>query len=222
MGRLFFLLAISLALLGGYGLGSGYIKKDPLIVSSAAVEPIKEFKPFTIVFITQNNGPWIKRALRSIFEQEYDNFRLVIVDDGSRDDTVETVNEFVLANRQEHRVVLIRNEVSIGFEAALSRASTQCLDGELVIPMRGCDWLASPTVLSRLNGAFQKQTNWVVSSSAIQYPSYRFHQEGLYCFYGALFKRMDQSKQYPNCLLSLAQNKTKNLPDRMIFSNETL
>jgi glycosyltransferase involved in cell wall biosynthesis len=179
-------------------------------------------KPFTVVLIAHNDGPTVKRALSSIFEQEYDNFRLVVVDDGSRDETMERVNEFVLANRQEHRVILMKNEISLGFEASLSRASSQCLDGELVLPLKASDWLSSPSVLVRLNGAFQNKTTWVAVSSSIQYPSYQFKSDGLYCFYGALFKRIDQSKPYPNGLLSLTKSKVKNLPDRLLFSNESL
>ncbi len=222
MGRFLFLTAFTAALLFGYGTGTGYFNQENLKFYPDEVGLVKSLKPFTVVLIANNDGPTVKRALRSIFEQEYENFRLVFVDDGSRDDTLEKVNEFVVANRQEHRVILMKNEVSLGFEASLHRAASQCFDAELILPLNAADFLTGPTVLSRLNGAFQTSGIWVVSSSAIRYPSYGFNPEGLYCFYGALFKRIDQTKAYPNGLLSLTKSKVKNLPDRLLFSNETL
>ena len=222
MGRVIFFILFAAAILGGYGLGSGYLGQEQLKFYPDEVGLIKNLKPFTIVLIGKNNGPSVKRSLRSIFEQEYENFRLVFVDDGSRDDTFEKVNEFVLSNRQEHRVILMKNEISLGFEASLQRAASQCLDAELILPVNASDWLSGPTVLSRLNSAFQSPTIWAVSSGSIRYPSYGFNSEGLYCFYGALFKRIDQSKAYPNGLLSLTKSKVKALPDRLLFSNETL
>ncbi len=222
MGRFLFLIVFAVCLLGGFGLGSGYLDREQIQFYPAEVALVKELKPFTVVVIAHNDEPTVKRALSSVFEQEYENFRLVIVDDGSRDETLERVNEFVLANRQEHRVILMKNDVSLGFEASLSRASSQCLDGELVLPIRACDWLSRPNVLSKLNSAFQDQKTWVAVSGCIQYPSYGFKTDGLYCFYGALFKRIDQSKSYPNGLLSLTKSKVKNLPDRLVFSNESV
>lgn len=222
MGRLLFFCIMGAAIIFGYGTGTGYFSQEQLKFYPDELGVVKSLKPFTVVLIANNDAPTIKRALRSIFEQEYENFRLVFVDDGSRDQTVEIVNEFVLSNRQEHRVVLIQNEVSLGFEASLHRAASQCLDGELILPINGSDWLASTTALSRLNGAFQTMGIWVVSTGAIRYPSYGCNSEGLYCFYGALFKRIDQTKSYPKGLLSLTKSKVKNLPDRLLFSNETL
>jgi glycosyltransferase involved in cell wall biosynthesis len=222
MGRLIFFIAFAATLFVGYGLGTGYLDQEQLKFYPDEVSLVRNAKPFTIVLIGHNDGPTVKRALRSIFEQEYENFRLVFVDDGSRDDTFERVNEFVLANRQEHRVILMKNEISLGFEASLSRASSQCLDAELVLPLRGSDWLSTPLALSRLNNAFQNQKIWVVVTGSIQYPSYGFKTEGLHCFYGALFKRIDQSKSYPKGLLSLTKSKVKTLPDRLLFSNQLL
>jgi glycosyltransferase involved in cell wall biosynthesis len=222
MGRFLFFFALSAAILFGYGAGSGYFSQERLTFYPPEVGLVKSLKPFTIVLIANNDGPTVKRALRSIFEQEYDNYRLVFVDDGSRDDTFERVNEFVVANRQEHRVILVKNEIALGFESSLHRAASQCLDAELILPLKAADWLVSSTVLSRLNSVFQTTGVWVVSTGAIRYPSYECNTEGLYCFYGALFKRIDQTKIYPKGLLSLTKSKVKKLPDRLLFSNETL
>lgn len=221
MLRFLLLIGLLASILCGYGIGSGYLPQESLRFHREEQSIVKDLKPFTIILIAHNDGAVIKRALRSLFEQEYDNFRLVLVDDGSRDDTFDQVNEFILANRQEHRTILIKNEVSLGFEACLYRATSQCQDAELVLPFRASDWLSSPKVLSTLNEAFQTTGIWVVSSGAIRYPSYGFSREGLYCFYGALFKRIDQTKAYPKGLLHGTKNKIKTLPDKLLFANET-
>ena len=52
-------------------------------------------KPFISVCIpTRNRANYLKEAIESVFKQKYENYEIVIVDDGSTDDTKEIVNGF--------------------------------------------------------------------------------------------------------------------------------
>jgi len=85
--------------------------------------------PKVSVIITTHNRPnLLKRAIRSVFEQTYDNFDLHIVDDASDDNTREAVETIVAAN---DRVFYWRHEERRGLSAARN-TGIACSDGEYI------------------------------------------------------------------------------------------
>lgn len=67
----------------------------------------------TVVIATYNRGYILGEALESAFRQTYDDFEIIVVDDGSVDDTREVVNSF--AGRH---IRYIRHETNRGVSAA--------------------------------------------------------------------------------------------------------
>jgi glycosyltransferase involved in cell wall biosynthesis len=61
----------------------------------------------SVIIPTHNRREWLRDAIASVFAQTYHNFELVVVDDGSTDDTPEVVREFpgVRYLHQENRGV---------------------------------------------------------------------------------------------------------------------
>ncbi|SEA00161.1 rhamnosyltransferase [Pseudobutyrivibrio sp. ACV-2] len=51
-------------------------------------------KDVAVLLATYNGGRYLKQQLDSLLEQTYQNFRIVIHDDGSTDDTVDIINEY--------------------------------------------------------------------------------------------------------------------------------
>ncbi|OYW44360.1 hypothetical protein B7Z28_00150 [Candidatus Saccharibacteria bacterium 32-45-3] len=82
-------------------------------------------KPLISIIITNYNyGQFIPKAIESVFEQTYPNIELVIINDGSTDDSDEVIREIIDKNpdrnikyitRENHGVVYTRNE---GIEVA--------------------------------------------------------------------------------------------------------
>lgn len=58
----------------------------------------KEMFLVSIILPTYNRGYIIRRAIDSVFSQTYTNWELIIVDDGSTDDTFEKVNDYLNSN----------------------------------------------------------------------------------------------------------------------------
>lgn len=183
MSRIFFLLFFIAALIGGYGLGTGLLhkKKGGKISLAVGIHPEREvapveYKSFAVVLRARNDALWIEDSLRSIFAQDYDRFRLILVDDGSIDDTFAKAQQFISDNQLEARVTVVQNEQAQGSVASLYRAAELCRDFEIMVPIEARDWLAVPTVLDRLNRAFQNTDVWAVFGQAIQYPEYQIVQ----------------------------------------------
>ena len=53
-------------------------------------------KKIHILLSTYNGEKYIKKQLESLFQQEYEEFKVIIRDDGSTDKTVEIIHGFQL------------------------------------------------------------------------------------------------------------------------------
>ena len=130
-GRSFFFIAFILAILSGYFLGSRLPTNAQAPKFLSNIHPEKTFattvyKPFAVVLYAHNDADWCTKALRSVFEQEYERIRLFFIDDASSDTTFAIAQNFILENQQQHRVILMRNEEPLGYRASLERVALQC------------------------------------------------------------------------------------------------
>ncbi len=76
---------------------------------------------FSILMANYNNGKYIEEAIRSVANQGYPNWELIIVDDLSTDNSIETIN-FIL---EEKRIKLIQHEHRMGYGGSLKTAINQ-------------------------------------------------------------------------------------------------
>src|SRR5690349_8329466 len=109
--RVFFGIAVACCAFVGFGIGSDLLRNDsgPAVIASLNSHiPVAEFKPFTVVLYAHNDSAWCQRALQSLFEQDYDHYRLIVIDDGSHDKTLEVIKTFVLDRHHEQRTTHIR------------------------------------------------------------------------------------------------------------------
>ncbi|MFN0262779.1 cytochrome P450 [Tepidamorphus sp. 3E244] len=61
--------------------------------------------PCSVVIITHNYGQYLRRAIDSVLSQDFDGFELIVVDDGSQDDTAviaASYGERIRFHRQDH------------------------------------------------------------------------------------------------------------------------
>src|SRR5206468_8822992 len=103
-------------------------------------------------------APWIGQTLNSVFSQTYSDYEVIVVDDGSADNTREIVQQFAERVRlidQPHRGV-----------AAARNAGIAGSRGELVVQLDADDlWL--PTALATLVPAFDDPTVGLVCSDVL-------------------------------------------------------
>lgn len=82
----------------------------------------------TIILPTYNGGKYIKRAIESILHQTFFNWELLIIDDGSKDNTEEVVKKYL---DKDSRIVYLKNEVNLGIQKTLNKG-LQSSNGEFI------------------------------------------------------------------------------------------
>ncbi|GGA33744.1 glycosyltransferase family 2 protein [Paenibacillus physcomitrellae] len=128
----------------------------PMLMHQEVV-PLEQLPLFSIVMVVHNESPYVPWAIRSVINQSFADWELLIVDDGSEDGTVEAIQtyleeEYPLSLEPvNRRVQIIRNRINYGKSAGLNQA-LQASRGRWVVELDGDDWLA-PDALAYLQQA---------------------------------------------------------------------
>lgn len=75
----------------------------------------------SIILPAYNAAMYITQTINSLLQQTFTNFELLIVDDGSADNTVSIIKNFT-----DRRIVLIQNEHNLGLVKTLNKAAKLC------------------------------------------------------------------------------------------------
>lgn len=82
-----------------------------------------------------NCAPYLVEALDSLYAQTYQNFKIILCEDGSSDDTYQVAADYAA---KRDNIVLLRNERNMGLNYTLNRC-LECADTEYVARMDGDD-----------------------------------------------------------------------------------
>lgn len=134
--------------------------------------PVTDKKPLVVVIASYNNVDFCKKNLQSVFNQTYDNYRVIYIDDCSKDGTFEKVKSLVEKSGLSDRFTLIRNPVRRRKMPNLYEAFQSCKDNEIIVCLDGDDWFAHDNVLQQYNEIYQNPDIWLTYGSAIFYPTY--------------------------------------------------
>lgn len=169
--------------------------KTPFIDGNISLDE----KPMVIVTPSYNNINWFKLNLDSIITQKYTNYRIIYIDDHSKDGTCTGVEKYLqdlgidfryiqfddsfsddipaitkafveVVNREHHFITLITNTNRCGALANLYRAIHSCKDNEIVVTVDGDDWLYHDEVLKQLNEVYSSKDIWFTHGTLIEYP----------------------------------------------------
>lgn len=116
----------------------------------------------SVVMPSKNVGPWIAEAVHSVLTQTVSDLELIVVDDGSEDDTLD-----VLATIDDHRLTVVSNPGSGGgtarnHGASLARGSFLAFaDGDDLVPERAYETLLGQ---ARRTGAEMVVGNYTIFS----------------------------------------------------------
>ncbi len=191
----------------------------------------QEPKPFAIVLYAYKQGQSIEKTLRSIFEQDYENFRVIFFDDNSKDETFEKARVYVLENNQESKVIMIQNQDRLGPVACMSQGAL--MPQEIVIPLQGGELFAHPGVLKKLNAAYQDPHVLITQSTPLLIPSYEPAALKPISFYASLFQEIrlcdliddgqykTGQEAYLIPILQMSQGHQKKMEETLLLSKPT-
>lgn len=138
----------------------------------------------SVIMGIYNVGDTLKEALESLIDQTYQDFEIVLCDDGSKDDTVALAEGFV--REYPDQVILLQNEKNMGLNYTLNK----CLDhasGEYIARMDGDD-LCDPTRFEKQVAFLDAHPEIAIVSTAMTH----FDENGEY--------RISRLKEYPEKL----------------------
>lgn len=127
-------------------------------------------KSFVIITASYKNAEWYKRNLDSLFNQKYENYRIIYIDDASPDGTGALVQDYIHECDQEKRVTLICNKERLGAVANIYNAAHMCKPDEIILIVDGDDWLAHDNVLNKLNEIYQDSNVWATYGQFMWFP----------------------------------------------------
>ena len=158
-------------------------------------------KPIAIIIPSFNNEDWYEKNLNSVLQQNYDNYRIIYINDCSSDRTGQVVEETVkkctddyqitffdcpfnediptstqifgeLINKKNCFFTLINNRHRhYGALPNLYRAIHSCNNDEIVVLLDGDDWLFDNDVLQKINTFYASENIWLTHGRFIEYPN---------------------------------------------------
>ncbi len=118
----------------------GYLLSHSSKKKEAPTYPVTEKKAFVIIVPSYNNAKYVEKNLRSIFSQNYDNFRVIYIDDHSRDETLSMAKDLLNELDQKKTSSLIHNPLNVGACANIYNGVHSCHDHEIAVIVDGDDF----------------------------------------------------------------------------------
>ena len=103
----------------------------------------------TVPMACYNASKFIVAAIKSLAEQTYTNWELIVVDDGSTDKSLKIVRKCIRELKIEDKVKYYRRDENKGFGYTLREAIAYG-DGEIIAPLDADDALANPKAILKI------------------------------------------------------------------------
>ena len=102
---------------------------------------------FTIFIPVLNGAKTIKKTILSVFNQTYSNYKIVIQDNASSDNTIKIVDSF-----KSSKIEIFKNKTSLGYNGNLNAGIKNCHND--IVLLLAADDILSKNALSLYNKAF--------------------------------------------------------------------
>ena len=79
-----------------------------------------------IILPVYNSKSFILDTLRSVIKQAYQDWRVIIIDDGSTDNSVDLINKFIKSSKYKKKFILIQNKINKGQAFSRNLALKYC------------------------------------------------------------------------------------------------
>lgn len=119
----------------------------------------------TVIIPSYNSGLYLRDALTSVLQQTHKDWRLLLIDDGSTDGSLELASDLL----DDPRITILRNEINIGQAMTLHRG-LECTDTEFFLQLDADDWLQPHAIQAFLAAGMKAdEDTCLVISNVIEY-----------------------------------------------------
>lgn len=153
--------------------------------------------PFVVIIPSYNNAERYHLTLDSVFSQQYENYRVIYIDDCSLDGTAELVEQYIQENNLENKTTLIKNPQRYRKLKNIYNAIHSCADHEIIVLVDGDDWLAHDQVLVNLNKIYSTSDTWLTYGQYRNEPKEEVQKWG--------YTEMGYCSPVPQCIIENRQ-----------------
>lgn len=118
----------------------------------------------SVIIPCYNSEKYIRECLKSVIDQSYENIEIIIVNDGSKDNSLKEISRI-----EDHRIRVI-NQQNLGACVARNKGIENA-KGEYVIFLDSDDWLLEGAIEAQVNFSKGLPTRCVAFGSSIEYQS---------------------------------------------------
>jgi spore coat polysaccharide biosynthesis protein SpsF (cytidylyltransferase family) len=138
-----------------------YLKRHPYLLE------INKLPKITVYIANHNYGQYLERAIKSVLNQSFQDFELIIIDDCSTDNSLEVMLKY----SNHFKIKLLRNETNLRLAATSNKALMKAR-GKYIIRLDSDDELCSEALekMSKFLDEYEKV--------AIVYPNYFYESNG--------------------------------------------
>ncbi len=104
---------------------------------------------FSIIMCAYNVEEYIERAIESVYKQNYKNYELIIVNDGSTDKTLEKIRQ-AKKHYKMNNIIIINNVKNIGLGSSRNKAVKRAR-GKYILYLDSDDTLYKNSTLDKIN-----------------------------------------------------------------------
>ena len=152
---------------------------------------IMQMPKVTVLMPAYNAANYIGEAIDSVLQQSFDDFELLIINDGSTDNTTQVIRSY-----NDTRIILIDHHVNHGIAAALNTGLSKA--GGKYIARFDADDICSPERLQEQVSFLDNHPDYVLTGSDAEYIS----ENGEHLFYFKCFSHNNEQllhKIYSQC-----------------------
>lgn len=126
----------------------------------------------SIIMGIYNCAETLPEAIESILSQTYENWELIMCDDGSTDETFNTAKRYV--DKYPQKMILLQNKQNMRLSYSLNRC-LQVVSGSLVARMDGDDISAPDRLRIQVNYLLEHNEYQVVGTAMQRFDEHGFH-----------------------------------------------
>lgn len=115
----------------------------------------------SVIVPCYNHQHYVEECLRSVFKQSYTNFELIVIDDGSKDDSPNIIDKL----QQEFQFSFVKQQ-NIGLSATLNKAITQYAKGDYIAILASDDYWHPKKLQKQVDFIFRNEQYAMIYSSA--------------------------------------------------------